>query len=175
MCNKHSFSTPGMRLVGARLSEPHTSGTACICVCVCLFACLQSYTKWAQYLTKIKVVHSVSLGRRASGLASATWNKGNWSWSTHRNLLLVCAAVDHQRHVAHGQYKFNMDDSGWGCLRCEGPYINSTHKHQKPSPWFQCKAYLCRWGLTYLCIIKFSLLRSCNSRQWQILLCTMTN
>ena len=53
-------------IIGASLSEPHTSGTAlrkCVNIRTCLFACLRPYTvnfKWAfKYFPKIERPHTL--------------------------------------------------------------------------------------------------------------------
>ena len=39
VCSRVALNSSAMQLIGASLSEPHTSGTA-LCTCVCMFACL---------------------------------------------------------------------------------------------------------------------------------------
>ena len=59
---------------GASLSEPHTSMMH-VCIYLCMFACLHNVR-----------THS-NMWRQVEGycqsVASATWSKDDWSWSTH--------------------------------------------------------------------------------------------
>ena len=100
-------------LIGGSLSKPHTSGTALWQMCV-LAAIYTINFKWANLFLNSRRSNSW-VKDYCEGAASMTCSGDDRSWSMHGNLLLVCAAADHQRQVDHRHYKFNMNGRDGGC------------------------------------------------------------
>ena len=82
-------------IIGASLSEPHTSVTSlhtCVCMLACLLACLLA---WTDHLPKILNERVFLILRRSSSWLLPECSVGylelrRLSWSTHGILLLVC-------------------------------------------------------------------------------------
>ena len=98
-------------VIGASLSEPHTSGTA-FRKCVNVRACLRPYTvnfKWAHSnISRRSISWALDLLHEA-GLLRATarvQRRQPGAKLKHAWQLLVCASTDHQRHAAHRRYKY---------------------------------------------------------------------
>ena len=138
------FNSP---LIGVSLSEPHASVTAlhkCVCTFACLLACFLGPTTYRKfqmsafkYFTKINIVHeAVEAWLSECSVGDPEWKRPmlKHAWQLNSDLCFY-----RRQQAAHRRYK-NMD-GGWlpGSLQV-GPCINDTHKRQKFSSWFRCKA-----------------------------------
>ena len=143
-------STVAVHIFGASLSEPHTSVTAlrtCVCMLACLFACLDRPLtvnfKWAHSnISRRSIVHEACEGQwrpDCQSAASAIQSEDDRSWSTHGNLILICASTDNSRPLTGGTKIWTVVAWLPGSLQV-GPCINGTHKRQKFSSWLQYKA-----------------------------------
>ena len=127
-----------MHIIGASLSEPHTSGTALRkCVNMCLLAAI--YRKFLMSAFKYFTNIDLSCTKQAHegycpSAASTTRSEVKHAWQ-----LLVCTSTDHQRQAAHRRYKCGQ----WLRLLQVGQVMHGMNGSRNPAHDFIVKLSPC--------------------------------
>ena len=122
-------------IIGASLSEPHTSVTALrtrvyLCAYACLDRPLTGNFKWAHSNISRRSIsrYRKSMWRPVEGYcqSAASWTRSedDWSWSTRGTGLCFYR----RRQAAHRRCKFNMD----GCWLLRNQRCKAYSMHVKP-------------------------------------------